>query len=117
MIIFSLSLCFVRSVNDKKSGQGLSLGSLIDLVLQTDPSILVTALLATTTIFACFAGAALFAKRRSYLYLGGVLSSAMTGKDKKNEKSLSSNMYLYPLFRLNLGLGDRDVDWVYQVRG
>lgn len=60
--------------------QGFSLGSLIELVLEVDPSTLVTALLATTTVFVCFAGAALLAKRRSYLYLGGILSSAMTGK-------------------------------------
>ncbi|CAN0261002.1 unnamed protein product, partial [Hapterophycus canaliculatus] len=57
--------------------QGLSLGSLIDLVLHVDPSILVTSLLATTTVFVSFAGAALFAKRRSFLYLGGVLSSCL----------------------------------------
>lgn len=60
--------------------QGLSLGSLIDLVLRVDPSILVTALLATTTVFVCFAGAALFSKRRSYLYLGGLLSSGLMGE-------------------------------------
>lgn len=62
------------------SAQGLSLGSLIDLVLLVDPSILVTALLATTTVFVCFAGAALFSKRRSYLYLGGLLSSGLMGE-------------------------------------
>lgn len=61
------------------TSQGFSLGSLVDVILQVDPSILVTALLATTTVFVCFAGAALFAKRRSYLYLGGMLSSATTG--------------------------------------
>lgn len=60
--------------------QGFSLGSLVDLVLQVDPSILVTALLATMTVFVCFAGAALFAKRRSYLYLGGLLSSGLLGE-------------------------------------
>ena len=62
--------------------QGLSLGPLIDLVLRVDPSILVTALLATTTVFVCFAGTALFAKRRSYLYLGGVLSSGLMGEKR-----------------------------------
>ncbi|CAM9536671.1 unnamed protein product [Pylaiella littoralis] len=57
--------------------EGLSLGALVDLVLRVDPSIIVTALLATTTVFVCFAGAALFSKRRSYLYLGGLLSSGL----------------------------------------
>ena len=60
--------------------QGFSLGSLIYMVLLMDPAILVTALLATTTVFVCFAGAALLAKRRTYLYLGGVLSSGLMGK-------------------------------------
>lgn len=49
-------------------------------MLHVDPSILVTALLATTTVFVCFAGTALFAKRRSFLYLGGVLSSCVMGE-------------------------------------
>ncbi|CAM9640771.1 unnamed protein product [Ascophyllum nodosum] len=57
--------------------QGLGLAGLVDIVLEVDASILVTALLATTTVFLCFAGAALFSKRRSYLYLGGVLSTGI----------------------------------------
>ncbi|KAA8499283.1 putative Bax inhibitor 1 [Porphyridium purpureum] len=40
--------------------------------------ILFVAVTATAIMFACFSGAALFAKRRSYLYLGAVLSSAMS---------------------------------------
>ncbi|CAM9365975.1 unnamed protein product [Choristocarpus tenellus] len=57
--------------------QGFSLGNLVAVVLDTDPGILITALLATTTIFGCFAGSALVAKRRSLLYLGGLISSTM----------------------------------------
>lgn len=49
-------------------------------MLEVDASILVTALLSTTTIFLCFAGAALLSKRRSYLYLGGMLSAGITGE-------------------------------------
>jgi hypothetical protein len=41
-------------------------------------SILVTALLGTVAIFACFSGAAVFAKRREYLFLGAILSSLVS---------------------------------------
>lgn len=60
--------------------QGLSLGRLVGVILKADPSILVTSMLATTTVFVCFALAALLAKRRSFLYLGGILSSATLGE-------------------------------------
>lgn len=40
-------------------------------------AILVTALLGTATVFVCFTLAALLAKRREYLYLGGLLGSAI----------------------------------------
>jgi len=36
------------------------------------------AFLGSTAIFACFTGAALLAKRREYLFLGGILSSAIS---------------------------------------
>lgn len=57
---------------------GLSLASLVDLTLEIDPSILITAFLMTTTVFLCFSGSAMLAQRRSYLYLGGMLSSMLT---------------------------------------
>lgn len=41
-------------------------------------SVIVTALLGTTAVFACFSAAALLTQRRSYLYLGGLLSSAVS---------------------------------------
>jgi FtsH-binding integral membrane protein len=58
--------------------KGMSIGPLLAHTVHVDPSIIVTAFLATTTIFACFTLSALMAKRRSYLYLGGVLSSALS---------------------------------------
>lgn len=58
--------------------QGVSLGPLIKLTIHIDPSIVVTAFLGTTSIFACFTGMSLFAVRRSYLYLAGVLSSGLS---------------------------------------
>lgn len=57
---------------------GLSIGPLIALAEIIDPSTIVTALLSTTAIFMCFTASALFAERRSMLYLGGILSSALS---------------------------------------
>lgn len=73
-------LTWVSHVLQRAAQQGASLGVLVDLVLDVDPSILVTSLLATTTVFVCFGGSALLSKRRSYLYLGGVLSSVISGE-------------------------------------
>ncbi|NWS13004.1 BI1 inhibitor, partial [Pachyramphus minor] len=42
------------------------------------PSIIPTAFLGTATIFACFSLSALYARRRSYLYLGGFLLSGLS---------------------------------------
>uniref|UniRef100_K3XZ11 Bax inhibitor 1 n=1 Tax=Setaria italica TaxID=4555 RepID=K3XZ11_SETIT len=58
--------------------QGASVGPLVDLVLHFDPRILVTAFVGTAIAFGCFSGAAIIAKRREYLYLGGLLSSALS---------------------------------------
>ena len=41
-------------------------------------SILVTAFVGTAIAFACFSCAAVVAKRREYLYLGGLLSSGLS---------------------------------------
>jgi len=58
--------------------EGLSLGPIIRETLSLDPSILTTAFLGTTCIFASFSAAAYFSERRSWLYLGGLLSSALS---------------------------------------
>lgn len=58
--------------------EGASLGTLVGHVLEFDPSIVMVAFLGSTAIFACFTGAALLAKRREYLFLGGILSSAIS---------------------------------------
>jgi len=55
-----------------------SVGPLVEQSLFLDPSIVVTAFLGATAIFACFTAAALFSKKRSLLYLGGILGSALT---------------------------------------
>ncbi|XVE57571.1 hypothetical protein DITRI_Ditri04bG0100700 [Diplodiscus trichospermus] len=58
--------------------EGASIGPLIDLAIQMDPSILVAAFVGTAVAFACFSGAAMLARRREYLYLGGLLSSGVS---------------------------------------
>lgn len=58
--------------------QGAALAPLVKIVLATHPGILVTAFVGTSVVFACFSAAALLSRRRSWLYLGGALSSAMS---------------------------------------
>lgn len=58
--------------------KGMSIAPLLQLAIHIDPSLIVTALLGTVTVFACFTGAAVVAKRRAYLYLGGILGSAVS---------------------------------------
>lgn len=57
--------------------QGFSISPLIQYAAQVDPSLILTAFLGTSTIFACFTMSAILAKRRTMLVLGGILSSAL----------------------------------------
>ena len=57
--------------------KGGAIGGLVEAALFMDPAIVTTAFLVTLVVFGCFAGAALFAKRRSYMYLGATLGSVM----------------------------------------
>lgn len=58
--------------------EGMSIGPLIYATLNLNPSIVTSALLGTVCIFVCFSASAYFAERRSYLYLGGFLGSALS---------------------------------------
>jgi FtsH-binding integral membrane protein len=58
--------------------QGASVGPLIDLAIEIDPSVLISAFVGTALAFGCFSAAAMLAKRREYLYLGGLLSSGLS---------------------------------------
>ncbi|TDH66846.1 hypothetical protein CCR75_004831 [Bremia lactucae] len=60
------------------ASMGLTVSTLVAVVIQVDSSILVSALLLTTLVFLCFTASALIATRRSYLYLGGILSSGLS---------------------------------------
>ncbi|GJQ08738.1 hypothetical protein GpartN1_g529.t1 [Galdieria partita] len=57
---------------------GCELGPLIEVTLETDPFILLTAVSGTGVVFLCFTGAAIVAERKSYLFLGGFLSSMLS---------------------------------------
>ena len=56
---------------------GVGMGPLLEAVIQIDPSIVLTALLATAVVFGCFSFAALWADSTKFLHLGGTLSSAI----------------------------------------
>mmetsp|Transcript_20220 Transcript_20220/g.28357 ORF Transcript_20220/g.28357 Transcript_20220/m.28357 type:complete len:237 (+) Transcript_20220:94-804(+) len=58
--------------------EGLSIGPLLLSVAAVDPAIITQAFLGTVCIFGCFSASAYFAERRSYLFLGGMLGSALT---------------------------------------
>jgi hypothetical protein len=53
---------------------GIYLSPLINLAINVDPQIVMTAFLLTTVIFVCFTLSALLTKKRTYLYLGGKIN-------------------------------------------
>eukprot|EP00745_Piridium_sociabile_P007262 TRINITY_DN147047_c0_g1_i1.p1 TRINITY_DN147047_c0_g1~~TRINITY_DN147047_c0_g1_i1.p1 ORF type:complete len:252 (+),score=67.05 TRINITY_DN147047_c0_g1_i1:43-756(+) len=57
---------------------GVSLGPCLKLAIMIDPSIIPTSLLATSVIFISFTVAALFNQNRTFLYMGGLLMSALS---------------------------------------
>ncbi|XP_057775598.1 bax inhibitor 1-like isoform X2 [Salvia miltiorrhiza] len=58
--------------------EGASIGPLVQLAIEFDPSIVVSAFIGCSLAFGCFSGAAMLARRREYLYLGGLLSSGLS---------------------------------------
>ncbi|CAA7406763.1 unnamed protein product [Spirodela intermedia] len=58
--------------------QGAIIGPLIGFAVDFDPRILVTALVGSGLAFGCFSAAALLAKRRQFLFLGGLLGSGLS---------------------------------------
>lgn len=57
---------------------GNSLGPLLNIAIQLNPQIVVTALVGTTVVFLSFTAAALLANRGQYLFLGGILMSILS---------------------------------------
>ncbi|XP_060207432.1 bax inhibitor 1-like [Lycium barbarum] len=58
--------------------QGASTGPLIKMGIDFDPSIVLGAFVGCALVFGCFSAAAMVARRREYLYLGGFLSSGVS---------------------------------------
>ncbi|GMH29778.1 hypothetical protein Nepgr_031621 [Nepenthes gracilis] len=58
--------------------EGASIGPLIQLAVEIDPSILIGAFVGCAIAFGCFSMAAMLSRRREYLYLGALLSSGLS---------------------------------------
>lgn len=58
--------------------EGATIGPLIGAAMAMDSSLVLTAALATAALFGSFSAAALLSRRRSWLYLGGGLASAIS---------------------------------------
>jgi FtsH-binding integral membrane protein len=56
---------------------GIYLSPLINMAIDVDPQIVMTAFLLTTMIFVCFSLSALLTQKRTYLYLGGKITNIM----------------------------------------
>ena len=57
---------------------GFLVGPVIHHLAEFEPMILVQAVSYTTIMFGCFTAVSLFSKRRSYLFLGGLISSIVS---------------------------------------
>merc|ERR1712083_453034 len=58
--------------------KGVMLAPLMEIAIAVDPEILVMAAAGTACIFICFSLSALYTSKRTYLYLGGFLFSAVS---------------------------------------
>jgi len=57
---------------------GVGLGPLLEHVILVDPSIIITAFVATSAVFVCFSICAMLSERGKWLYLGGTLMTMLT---------------------------------------
>jgi FtsH-binding integral membrane protein len=82
---------------------GIYLNPLIALAISVDPQIVMTAFLFTTIIFVCFTLSALLTQKRTYLYLGGILSAGTSIIFVLSMMNLFGRSQL--IFNVNLYLG------------
>ncbi|NXO28703.1 BI1 inhibitor, partial [Cisticola juncidis] len=111
---------------------GINLGPLLQMCISINPSIIPTAFLGTATIFACFSLSALYARRRTYLYLGAgsllsgfslVMLSSLINAFVRSTWLFTANLYValmimcgFVLFDTQLIIekaesGDKDYIW------
>ena len=57
---------------------GLGMGPMLQLAMMMNPTIVPSAFMVTSVVFACFTGASLMAPDGKYLYLGGTLMSGLS---------------------------------------
>jgi len=72
---------------------GFLVGPAMHQICEFDPSIIMNAVFITGVMFASFTAVSVYSKRRSYLFLGGIISSLM------------SAMFMYRLFSWITGYG------------
>lgn len=88
-IICILAIAFTRQQGETLQRQlflaglgfctGISAAPLLELAIYIDPGLILQTFAATSASFVCFSFAALRSTNRSYLYLGGILASMLTG--------------------------------------
>jgi len=86
---------------------GANTSPLLQLAISINPALIVTAFLTTSSIFVCFTLSALVARRRTYLFLGGILSSMciamLVGLLFASHSNGMIKMYLYAGVAMSLG--------------
>lgn len=85
--------------------EGMSIGPIVNLALQIDPSLITTALVSTLGIFVSFSLAALYSDKRQTMYLGGLLSSGLSILFALSLFSLIFGIRSEILFNINLYAG------------
>jgi FtsH-binding integral membrane protein len=84
--------------------QGASIGPLVALSLQIDPTLFSAAFFSTGAIFVSFSACALMSRRRSFLYLGGMLSSTVSVMLVMSVLNMFIGSSVIPVVQLYLGL-------------